>query len=163
MSDLSVQNDFQLQAALQQYYEQYTNCLDDTDFDRWLTFFTPDAKYQITSRENFRRKLPIAAMSCDGIGMIQDRVTALVKVLVYEPRIWRRFVSSLRIDRIEGDIIHSRANFLLFESMMDREPQLNMVGEYVDIVVRENGTFRFRERIAVYDNYRIQTTLFAPV
>ena len=163
MSDLSVQNDFQLQAALQQYYEQYTNCLDDTDFDRWLTFFTPDAKYQITSRENFRRKLPIAAMSCDGIGMIQDRVTALVKVLVYEPRIWRRFVSSLRIDRIEGDIIHSRAKFLLFESMMDREPQLNMVGEYVDIVVRENGTFRFRERIAVYDNYRIQTTLFAPV
>jgi 3-phenylpropionate/cinnamic acid dioxygenase small subunit len=163
MSDLSVHKDFQLQTQLQQYYEQYTNCLDDTDFDRWISFFTPDAKYQITSRENFRRKLPLAAMSCDGIGMIQDRVTALVKVLVYEPRTWRRFVSSLRIDRIEGDSIHSRANFLLYESMMDREPQLNMVGEYVDVVIRENGTFRFKERIVVYDNYRILTTLFAPV
>ena len=163
MTTTTVQNDLQLQSELRHFYEQYTTCLDDTDFKRWLTFFTPDAKYRITSRENFRRKLPIAAMSCDGIGMIEDRVTALVEVLVYEPRVWRRFVSSLRVDSVEGGIIRSRANFLLFESMMDREPQLNMLGEYVDTLVRQDGSFRFKERICVYDNYRIQTTLFAPV
>jgi len=163
VNKLSIQSDPELQSALLQFYEQYTTCLDDVDFDRWPTFFTPDAKYQITSRENFARGLPIAAMSCDGVGMIKDRVTALVKVLVYEPRIWRRYVSSVRIDAIEGDIIRSRGNFLLFESMMDREPQLNMLGEYVDKVLYRDGLFRFKERSCVYDNYRIQTTLFAPV
>jgi anthranilate 1,2-dioxygenase small subunit len=152
-----------LRLALRQFYEEYTTCLDDTDFDRWLTFFTPEAQYQITSRENFKRKLPVAAMSCDGLGMIKDRVTALVKVLVYEPRVWRRYVSSVRVDTLDGEVIHSRANFLLFESMMDREPQLNMLGEYVDQVVRNGDSFLFSSRTCVYDNYRIQTTLFAPV
>jgi anthranilate 1,2-dioxygenase small subunit len=160
---LSKQKDQALQASLRQFYEDYTTCLDDSDFDRWPSFFTDDAKYQITSRENYQRGLPMSAMSCDGIGMIQDRVTALVKVLVYEPRIWRRFVSSLRIDAVEGNLVRARANFLLYESMMDREPQLNMLGEYVDKIVNDKGSFKIKERICVYDNYRILTTMFAPV
>ncbi len=152
-----------LRSDLRDFYEQYTSCLDDKDFDRWLDFFTPDANYRITSRENFARGLPLSAMSCDGKGMIQDRVTALVQVLVYEPRIWRRYVTSVRVDRTEGDTIYARANFLLYESMMDREPQLNMLGEYVDTIVRKDGKFLLKDRCCVYDNYRILTTLFAPV
>lgn len=163
MGKTGLHNDIELQSALRNFYEQYTTCLDDCNFDRWINFFTSDGNYKITSRENYARGLPLAAMSCEGKGMIQDRVTALVQVLVYEPRIWRRFVSSVRVDRIEGDVIHSRGNFLLFESMLDREPQLNMLGEYVDRIVRlDDGTFRFKDRTCVYDNYRIQTTLFAP-
>ena len=162
MSEAGVPDLMELETSLRRFYEQYTICLDDCDFERWPSFFTDDAIYKITSRENYARKLPVAAMSCDGIGMIQDRVTALVKVLVYEPRIWRRYVSSLRIDKVVGNEIHARANFLLYESMMDREPQLNMLGEYVDQIVMHDDQFKIRQRICVYDNYRIQTTLFAP-
>lgn len=164
MGNAKLQDDLQLRTALREFYEQYTGCLDDCNFDRWVTFFTDDANYTITSRENFSRGLPMAAMSCVGKGMIQDRVTSLVQVLVYEPRLWRRYVSSMRIQRIEGNRIFARANFLLYESMMDREPQLNMLGEYVDeLVQKEDGSFLFKERTCVYDNYRILTTLFAPV
>ena len=163
MSNATQAKDAGLQSALRDFYEQYTSCLDDTNFDRWLNFFTADANYRITSRENYARQLPMAAMACIGKGMIQDRVTSLVSVLVYEPRIWRRYVSSVRIDKVDGDVIHSRANFLLYESMMDREPQLNMLGEYVDQIVHKNGSFQIKDRCCVYDNYRILTTLFAPV
>ncbi|HSV81139.1 MAG TPA: aromatic-ring-hydroxylating dioxygenase subunit beta [Ramlibacter sp.] len=163
MGNASVQNDAQTRVALRDFYEQYTSCLDGTNFDRWLSFFTPDANYRITSRENFERKLPIAAMSCIGRGAIQDRVTALQKVLVFEPRIWRRYVSSVRIERVEGNRVFSRANFLLYEAMMDREPQLNMLGEYVDEIHWADGQFVIQDRSCVYDNYRILTTLFAPV
>jgi anthranilate 1,2-dioxygenase small subunit len=163
MSNAGNRNDMELKFELRDFYERYTNCLNDTDYDRWLTFFTKDANYRITSRENYARGLPLSAMSCDGKGMLQDRVTALVKVLVYEPRIWRRCVNAVRADKVEDGVIHSRADFLLYESMMDREPQLNMLGEYVDRIVREDGELRIRERVCVYDNYRIQTTLFAPV
>ena len=162
MNNDGVRNDKALRSDLREFYEQYTICLDDNDFDRWLGFFTQDASYQITSRENFSRGLPLAAMSCEGKGMLQDRVTSLCKVLVYEPRIWRRYVTSLRIDRIEGNTIYSRANFLLYESMMDREPQLNMLGEYIDTIVHKDGAFLLKQRHCVYDNYRILTTLFAP-
>ncbi len=163
MSNSSVRNNMELQFELQHFYEQCASCLNDTDYDRWLTFFTDDADYRITSRENHARNLPLSAMSCESKGAMEDRVTALVKVLVYEPRIWRRYVSAVRADRVEGEVMHVRADFQLFESMMDREPQLNMLGEYVDQIVRVDGALRFRRRICVYDNYRIQTTLFAPV
>lgn len=163
MSNIRIVSDLALQNALRHFYEAYAICLDECDFERWPTFFTPDAKYQITSRENFQRRLPVAAMSCDGVGMIKDRVTALVKVLVYEPRVWRRYVTSVRVESVDGDQLRTRANFLLYESMMDREPQLNMLGEYVDIIVRRGDSFLLKERSCVYDNYRIQTTLFAPV
>jgi anthranilate 1,2-dioxygenase small subunit len=149
--------------SIRDFYERYTQCLDDSDFDKWSTFFTNDAYYCIISRENYDRKLPMGSMTCEGLGMIKDRVTALVKVLVYEPRYWRRFVSSVRIRSIEGDVIHAGANFLLYESMLDREPQLNMLGQYYDTLVRDGDSFIIKERACVYDNHRILTTLFAPV
>lgn len=152
-----------LEQAIRDFYEDYTICLDESDYDRWPSYFTDDAIYKIISRENFDRGLPMASMSCDGIGMIKDRVTALVKVLVYEPRYWRRYVSSVRIRSREGDVIKSCANFLLYESMLDREPKLNMLGQYHDTLVRDGDSFRIRERLCVYDNHRILTTLFAPV
>ena len=130
---------------------------------RWPSFFTDDADYRIISRENFDRGLPMGAMTCNGIGMIKDRVTALVKVLVYEPRYWRRFVSSVRVRSVEGNVIKSGGNFLLYESMLDREPQLNMLGQYHDTLILGEDGFRIRERSCVYDNHRILTTLFAPV
>jgi anthranilate 1,2-dioxygenase small subunit len=152
-----------LEQAIRDFYEDYTICLDEADYDRWPSYFTDDAVYKIISRENFDRGLPMASMSCEGIGMIKDRVTALVKVLVYEPRYWRRYVSSVRVRSHEGDMIRSGANFLLYESMLDREPQLNMLGQYRDILVRNGDSFLIKERLAVYDNHRILTTLFAPV
>jgi anthranilate 1,2-dioxygenase small subunit len=152
-----------LQDTLRRFYEDYTACLDDSDFDRWPSFFTEDAQYQITSRENYDRGLPVAAMSCDGIGMIKDRVTALVKVLVYEPRFWRRYVTNVRVVSADNGLIKSKANFLLIESMLDREPQINMLGQYVDIIVECGNGFLIKDRKCVYDNSRILTTLFAPV
>ncbi len=152
-----------LEQQIRDFYEEYTICLDDADYDRWSSYFTDDAEYKIISRENFDRGLPMASMSCEGIGMIKDRVTALVKVLVYEPRYWRRYVSSVRVKACDGNVIKSGANFLLYESMLDREPQLNMLGQYHDTLVRDGDSFRIKERFAVYDNHRILTTLFAPV
>lgn len=153
----------ELMRSLREHYEDYSTCLDDADYDRWTEFFTNDAKYKIISRENWDRDLPMGSMSCDGIGMIKDRVTALVKVLVYEPRYWRRFVSSIRVLSVRDDIIQASSNFLLYESMLDREPQLNMLGRTFDTLERNGETFRFKERYCVYDNHRILTTLFAPI
>jgi anthranilate 1,2-dioxygenase small subunit len=65
------------------------------------------------------------------------------------------------VDR--GDAIEAGANFLLVESLYDAEPQVLMVGEYIDTLVREGGGFKFKQRSAVYDNYRVRTTLVIPV
>ena len=87
MEKFAGRNERELQDSLREFYEEYINCLNDSEFDRWPSFFLDDAKYRITSRENFARNLPMAAMSCVGRREIQDRVTALQKVLVFEPRL----------------------------------------------------------------------------
>jgi anthranilate 1,2-dioxygenase small subunit len=60
-------------------------------------------------------------------------------------------------------VLKSKANFLLIESMLDREPQINMLGQYVDVIVARGNGFLIKSRSCVYDNARILTTLFAPV
>ena len=95
--------------------------------------------------------------------MIEDRVTALTEAALYQPRSLRHFISGVRVLGEAGGETRAEANFLILESLIEQEPQVLMVGRYLDRVVRAEGGLRFRERTCVYDNYRIRTTLVIPV
>lgn len=153
----------ELRHELQEMYETYAHFLDEDQLERWPEFFTEDAFYAIISRENFDQGLPHATMYCDGAKMIRDRVVALRQTQLFEPRSLRHFISGVRIDDIARDTIHARANFWIAESLSDREPSLNMVGRYIDVLVREGRSLRFKSRQCVFDNYRIRTSLIIPV
>src|SRR3546814_8669545 len=88
--------------------------------------------------------------------MIEDRVTATVEAALYQPRSLRHFISGVRIVGEDGGEVRTEANFLIIESLVEREPRLLMVGRYLDRVVREDEALKFRERTCVFDNYRIQ-------
>ena len=152
-----------LRAELRDLYDDYASCLDEMDLDAWCGFFTDDCTYKVISFENHSEGLPLALIECRGIGMVRDRVAAIRETTVYEPRQLRHFVSGVRVDGVEGDTIAARANFLIAENLSDREPQIAMVGRYLDRLVRIGTALRFRERVCVYDNYRIRTSLVVPV
>jgi anthranilate 1,2-dioxygenase small subunit len=152
-----------LRARLRDFYDDYTFCLDDGQLERWPTFFTEDCRYRVISRENYDDDLPHATLYCDGLNMIKDRVTALRETTVYEPRSLRHLVGGLQVLGQEGDLIKATANFAIFESLSDREPVVNMVGRYVDAIVRDGSSFLFKDRFCVFDNYRIRTSLIIPV
>jgi anthranilate 1,2-dioxygenase small subunit len=107
--------------------------------------------------------LPLSAIYCSGMAMIRDRVAALRAATVYEPRVLRHIVSCVRLNGVEGGVVRSQGNFALFESLSDREPHLLMSGRYVDKVIREGAELKFKERICVYDNYRVRTSIVMPV
>ena len=153
----------QLRAELRDLYDDYAFCLDDMDLDGWCGFFTEDCTYKVISFENHSEGLPLALIECRGIGMVRDRVAAIRETTVYEPRQLRHFVSGVRVDSVEGDVVAARANFLIAESLADREPQIAMVGRYLDRLVRIGKALKFQERLCVYDNYRIRTSLVVPV
>jgi anthranilate 1,2-dioxygenase small subunit len=69
----------------------------------------------------------------------------------------------VRVDGVEAEAVAARANFLIAESLADREPQLAMAGRYLDRLVRTGTALKFRERLCVVDNYRIRTSLVVPV
>lgn len=150
-------------ADLRDFYEEIAACLDAEALRDFPAFFTADAKYQIISRENHDDGLEHATMFCLGRDMIEDRVMATVEAALYQPRSLRHFISGVRVTGGENGEVTAEANFLIVESLLEQEPQILMVGRYLDRVVREDGKLKLRERNCVYDNYRIRTTLVIPV
>lgn len=152
-----------LRADLRDFYEEYAACLDEEELERWPDFFTEDCRYRVTARENYDQKLPYGLIYCINKNMIKDRVLALRQTTMYEPRSLRHFISGVRIKRVDGDTIQTQANFAILESLSDREPVVNMVGRYIDTVVRTAEGFLFKDRDCVCDNYRVRTSLIIPV
>lgn len=150
-------------ADLRDFYDDYSACLDAEALREFPAFFTQDALYQVISRENHDDGLAHAPIYCFDRAMIEDRVNATVEAALYQPRSLRHFVSGVRIVGEDGDAVRVESNFLIIESLVEQEPQILMVGRYLDRVVREDGVLKFRERTCVYDNYRIRTTLVIPV
>jgi anthranilate 1,2-dioxygenase small subunit len=152
-----------LRTELRGFYDDYAAALDELDFERWTQFFTADCVYKVVSLENFKEKLPLATLACEGVGSLRDRAAAIRQTAVFEPRTVRRMVSGVRITGRNGDDIHAQANFAIFESLSDLEPTVFMVGRYIDRIVRTAGELRLRERLCVFDNYRVRTSLVYPI
>lgn len=162
MDKQDIGTDAPTRAQLHDFYDDYALALDDRDMDRWASFFTDDCLYRVISRENFDEGLPLCTMECRGMGMVRDRIAAIRETAVFEPRTLRHMVSCVRINEgTQG--LSSQANFTVYESLSDRESHLLLVGRYLDRVVRQGGALKFRERVCVYDNYRIRTSLIFPV
>jgi anthranilate 1,2-dioxygenase small subunit len=152
-----------LRSELRDLYDDYALVLDDMELEHWVEFFTDDAVYKVISSENHAEGLELATLSCTGRPMLMDRVAAARMTTVYEPRTIRHSVGCVRVNNVAEGRIEAQANFVLFESLLDREPHILMVGRYLDVVVREGAALKFRQRLCVYDNYRIRTSLIIPV
>ncbi len=100
---------------------------------------------------------------CMNKNMVRDRVTALRETTMFEPRSLRHFISGVRVLEVQGDHIVAQANFAVMESLSDREPTLNMVGRYLDVVRVTPEGLAFSRRDCVYDNYRVRTSLIVPI
>ena len=143
--------------------DDYAACLDSEDFAKFPKFFSQDALYRVISRENHDAGLAHAPIYCSSRSMIVDRLLALKGAALYQPRSLRHFISGVRITGCQEDVLLAEANFLIVEALLEQEPQVLMVGRYLDRIVRDDGALKFRERTCVYDNYRIRTTLVIPV
>ena len=151
-----------LRGEVRDLNDDYACALDEADLDRWAGFFTEDCHYRVVSLENFKQGLPLSTLACHGIGSVRDRIAAIRQTAVFEPRTLRHIVSSVRAQG-EGGELAAQANFAIFESLSDREPHILMVGRYLDKLVRRDGRLLLRERLCVYDNYRVRTSLIYPV
>lgn len=152
-----------LKQELWELYEDYAEACDRQDFDAWTRFFTEDCEYKAISRENFDEGLPHATLYCDGLAMVKDRALALRETAVFEERRLRHFLSGLRVTAVDDGVVEAQANFMVAESMSDRDPRIVFVGVYVDRVVREAGGLKFQLRQAVFDNYRVLASLVVPI
>ena len=78
-TQLGLQRDLELRLRIEVLMAEYVHCIDDDRLEEWPNFFTDEGIYRITNRENYELNLPVNIVFCNGIGMFQDRVSALRK------------------------------------------------------------------------------------
>lgn len=150
-----------LRARIQALYDEYAIACDE-EIDRWPDFFTEEGFYKVIARENYERGLPLGTMSCEGRGMMHDRVTAIRRTSVYVPRQMRHLIANVRILAIDGARVRTRAHFAVFESLEDAQSRVFAVGRSFDRIVVEGDALRFEERICVYDGNVVDGSIIYP-
>lgn len=153
-----------LRLELEEFHVAYAQALDAGDIARWPDFFTDDALYRITGRDNADRGLPLGLIYCDGKKMMKDRVQATLRTTTFEPRFLRHYISNLSLDEVRADgAIKARANYLVVQTLMEEKTELFQAGHYQDTFVRRDGRLLLRERHCVYDSLTIPNALIYPI
>ncbi len=153
----------ELKSEVEDLLNSYAQCIDNDELEKWPDFFTEKCLYQIIPRENHEVGLPTAVMWCDSLGMLQDRITALRHANIYQVQWYRHILSNPVILSVENDVIKVQSNYAVFKTCNDGESTVYNVGRYVDVIVRDNGVLKFKERSAIYDTHRITTLMVIPI
>ena len=155
--------DAALRFEIEDLYAEYADVLDTEDLERWPELFVEDAFYDVIPRENFERDMPLAIMRCESRAMMQDRVRAIRETLMFEPRYVRHLISSFRIAANGDGAIDVTANYAVLETLPDEMTKVLNAGRYVDMLVREDGKLRFKQKRCVYDSSVVPNSLVYPV
>jgi len=153
----------ELRAELQDLYDDYAETLDDGELERWPGLFTEKCRYEVVPRENFERGLPLALILCESRGMLEDRVAALRRTSMYVPRSVRHLLSHLRASADDDGSLRVRANYAVLQTRVDALTEILSAGRYLDVVVRDEGRLRFREKRVVFDSVLVPNSLVYPL
>jgi salicylate 5-hydroxylase small subunit len=153
----------ELRDEIEALYADYAEALDDNELERWPEFFIEDCLYKLVPRENWERKLPIALMLCESKGMLRDRVNAVRNTALYAPRTFRHLIGQFRIEAETPERMRVRANYVVFQTLVDDLTRIQNAGKYIDLVVRTPDGLRFREKICVFDSVLVPNSLIYPV
>jgi Small subunit of phenylpropionate dioxygenase len=161
----SRQEQLLLRAEIDDFNAAYAAALDEGRLQDWPGFFTDEAFYLITSRENHDAGLPVGLVYCEGAGMLRDRAFAIEKTAMFAPRYLRHIVGTSRLlSGGEDGTVAATANYLVLQTLFDRpESTIHQVGTYIDRFRRVDGVLKLQERRCVYDNLLVPNALVYPV
>jgi 3-phenylpropionate/cinnamic acid dioxygenase small subunit len=154
----------EIRLEIEEFNADYAAVLDAGKVEEWPRFFTEDALYRITGRENADANLPVGLVYCEGVGMLRDRALAISKTTMFAPRYLLHHVNNTRVLGVDpsGEIA-AEANYALYETLVDEKTTLQQVGRYRDHFVRRDGRLLLKERHCIYDSLIIDTALIYPV
>jgi 3-phenylpropionate/cinnamic acid dioxygenase small subunit len=152
-----------LRARLADLYGAYDEALGEGQYESWPDFFTKTCLYKIIPRENYEAGLPIGLIYAESRAMLEDRVAALRKTMLYAPRIMRNLTSGIVLRSIDADGMRLSASFAVFQTLLNEPSAVFLCGRYYDRVVEDARALRFAERVCVTDATLVPTSLIFPI
>src|SRR5450432_2386467 len=106
----------------------YTQCIDDGEYERWPELFTEKCLYQVICAEDHALGRPIGFWFCDNRDMMIDRVRSLRSVNVFEPHRYRHVIGPTGPVRGDDGVWRARTSYLLARIMQDGATDLFSTG-----------------------------------
>jgi len=153
----------EVRLEIEEFHADYCWTLDCGDVERWPEYFTDDAVYRITARENADAGLPVGLVYADSKAMIRDRAFAIKHTQMYAPRTMQHLVTNVRVLEVKGDAIKAQSNYLLLQTLVDGPTTIQQSGRYYDTFARKGGKLLLKERQCIYDTVLIANDLVLPV
>ncbi len=163
LATVSARVDPDMRTAVEELLARYVHAIDDDALETWPDFFVEAGQYLVTTRDNQRNGRPIGIMYCDGRGMMQDRVTALRRAIVFEPHVYRHIVGSVLVAAMPDGSCAVESHFHVLRTNAEGASVTYAAGRYSDEVVVDGNRLRFRKRTVVLDSHRIDTLLVIPL
>jgi|SRR5215510_7156667 len=142
---------------------EYAHAIDNDELERWPQFFTEKCLYQIIPRPEYDQGRPIGLWFCDNRGMLEDRVSSVREVSVFEPHVYRHVIGPTEILGSHDAAYQTQTSYIVVRTMHDGEMSLFSAGRYIDEIVIESGAARFRKRVVVPDSWRFDTLVVIPL
>ena len=131
-------------AAIRETLYAYGSALDYGDREQFLRCFTADAEYVVTMR-----LAPDGGMTFRG----HDELGAYFDGHTHAPDAWHKHVTTNIVAAIDGDTAEVTSYFLRVDAGADAAPATVLAsGRYVDVVVRDGGSWRIRSRRCEVEN-----------
>lgn len=149
---------------LSRLYAAYAHAVDSGNWDLWPAFFIEQCSYRLQPRENHERNLPLATLSFESRGMLEDRVYGIKETLFHDPYYQRHVVGLPLVHKVDDDgTIHSEANYAVFRTKLDQASTVFNVGRYLDTVVPTPEGLKFATRLCVFDSEMIPNSIIYPI
>jgi anthranilate 1,2-dioxygenase small subunit len=160
---VSPQRAAQLRAEIDAFHGEYCAALDANDVGRWPDFFSEDALYRITSRENALLDMPVGLVYCEGLDMIRDRALAVAQSQMFAPRHMLHVLGITRVVDESGGAIVAQTPFILLQTLIEGPSTVHLACTYFDRFVRSGERLLLAERQVVHDTEVLATALAYPV
>src|SRR4051812_10404845 len=125
--------------AIARLMTQYANAIDNDELERWPNFFTTDALYQIVPRTAHDKGHPVGIWYCDNRDMLEDRVSSIREVNVYEPHVYRHVIGPTEISGVTSGVYKAQTSYIVVRTMHDGEMSVFSAGRYVDEIVLDKN------------------------
>jgi 3-phenylpropionate/cinnamic acid dioxygenase small subunit len=141
----------------------YARVIDTEQFEEWPKLFHDPCLYKLTTADNVAKGLEGGLIYADTRGMLEDRISSLRKVNIYERQRYRHIVSLPVVLGESGGTADVETPFLIVRIMRDGTMDIIATGCYRDKVKPDAaGALKFQERIVVCDGQRFDTLVAIP-
>ena len=141
----------------------YARAIDTEQFEEWPKLFHDPCLYKVTTADNVAKGMESGLIYADTRGMLEDRISSLRKVNIYEGQRYRHIVGLPVVLGEQAGEAEVETPFLIVRIMREGNMDLFATGCYRDRIKPDaTGALRFAERIVVCDGRRFDTLVAIP-